>query len=97
MTEAVATPTTTLPRSEIEDAIDGLELPLLDVRNVVHLLSALAASEIEMQPEALYPVHDALHRAHAAAERAYGAALGALRAAGGEVKASRRPDPENGE
>lgn len=75
MTEAVSTPTTPPPMAAIADAVHDLESPLLEVRNVVSLLAALAASEVTMQPEGLYPVHDALKRAHDAADEAFRGAL----------------------
>jgi hypothetical protein len=74
MTEAVSTPTTAPPIGKIADAVYDLEQPLMEVRNVVSLLAALAASEVRLEPEGLYPVHDALHRAHEAARKAFEAA-----------------------
>ena len=85
MTEAVSTPTTPPPMGKITDAVSGLEEPLGDIRCLVSLLEALTASEVTMQPEALFPVHDSLKRAHAAADAAFRAALDLLKAAPASV------------
>ncbi len=75
MTEAVATPTTAPARAESLAAFWDLDARLVEVRNVVLLLAALAASENAIEPEGLYPVHDALKGTHDAARKAYEAAF----------------------